>query len=105
MLQEAAIGDLIRWSRVDKQKYHLAGYAIVLEDIGKMVKIYWVGKTPIPLETLVDGSCWVFKKRCIVISKHGDPDYENLRYDRRCMVEGREGNGERKGEEGEAKET
>ncbi len=96
MIEEATIGDLIRWSRIDNHKYQLAGYAIVLEDIGKMIKIYWIGKTPIPLETLIDGSCWVFKSRCTVISKHGEPNYENLRYDRRCMVEGRDKNGKRR---------
>jgi len=94
VIQEATTGDLIRWSRKDSHKYYLAGYAIVLEDIGKMIKIYWIGKTPVPLETLIDGSCWVFKRRCIVISKHGEPDHENLRYDRRQMGEGREKGGE-----------
>tara|TARA_R110000824_G_scaffold279853_2_gene467964 strand:- start:410 stop:721 length:312 start_codon:yes stop_codon:yes gene_type:complete len=103
VVQEATKGDLVRWSRNDRHKYYLAGYAIVLEDIGKLIRIYWIGKTPVPLETLVDGSCWVYKSRCIVISKHGEPDYENLRYDRRCMVEGREE--ERKGKKGKAKGT
>ena len=87
MILEPTIGDLIRWSRVDGNKHYLAGYAIVIEDIKTMVRIYWTKETPIPLDTLEDGSCWVYKRRCIVISKHGDPDYENLRYDRRQMVE------------------
>tara|TARA_R110000824_G_scaffold173468_1_gene351579 strand:+ start:6363 stop:6662 length:300 start_codon:yes stop_codon:yes gene_type:complete len=85
---EPTIGDLIRWSRVDGNKHYLAAYAIVIEDnMENMIRIYWTRKTPIPLETLEDGSCWVFKRRCIIVSKHGDPDYENLRYDRRQMVE------------------
>ena len=90
MILEPTIGDLIRWHRVDGNKHYLAAYAIVVEDMDNMIRIYWTRQTPIPLETLEDGSCWVFKRRCIIISKHGEPDYENLRYDRRCMVEGRE---------------
>ena len=96
MVPEATIGDFIRWSRIDGNKHYLAGYAIVIEDIGKMIRIYWATKTPIPLETLEDGTCWVFKKRCIIISRHGDPSYENLRYDRRQMVEGRKESGKEK---------
>ena len=95
MILEPAIGDLIRWSRIDGNKHYLAGYAIVIEDIDKMIRIYWTRRTPIPLETLEDGSCWVFKNRCIIISKHGDPNYENLRYDRRQMVEGKKGRGKK----------
>ena len=99
MIPDPTIGDFIRWSRIDGNKHYLAGYAIVIEDMGKMIRIYWTTRTPIPFDTLEDGTCWVFKKRCIIISRHGDPDYENLRYDRRQMVEGREkGEGEeRKG--------
>ena len=95
MILEPTIGDLIRWSRVDGNKHYLAGYAIVIEDIKTMVRIYWTKETPIPLETLEDGSCWVYKKRCIIVSKHGDPDYENLQYDRRQMVEGKKGRGKK----------
>ena len=87
MISKPTVGDLIRWSRVDGNKHYLAGYAVVIEDMDNMVRIYWTGQTPIPFETLEDGSCWVFKNRCIIISRHGDPDYENLRYDRRQMVE------------------
>jgi len=93
---EPAIGDLIRWSRIDGNKHYLAGYAIVIEDMENMIRIHWTKKTPIPFETLEDGTCWVFKKRCIIISRHGDPDYENLRYDRRQMVEGREKGGKKR---------
>ena len=98
MVLEPTIGDLIRWSRVDGNKHYLAGYAIVIEDMEQMVKIYWAGVVPIPFETLEDGTCWVYKKRCTIISKHGDSNYENLRYDRRQMVEteGREEDKERK---------
>ena len=56
MVPEATIGDFIRWSRIDGNKHYLAGYAIVIEDIGKMIRIYWATKTPIPLETLEDGT-------------------------------------------------
>jgi hypothetical protein len=87
VISEPTIGDFIRWSRVDGNKHYLAGYAIVIQDIGKMIRIHWIRSVPIPLETLDDGTCWVYKRRCIVISKHGEPDYENLRYDRRQMVE------------------
>ena len=90
MLPDPTIGDLIRWSRVDGNKHYLAGYAIIIEDITRMVRIHWLGAAPIPLDTMEDGTCWVFKERCIIISRHGDPDYENLRYDRRQMVERRE---------------
>ena len=94
MIPDPTIGDLIRWSRIDGNKHYLAAYAIVIEDnMENMIRIYWTRKTPIPLETLEDGSCWVFKRRCIIVSKHGDPDYENLRYDRRQMVEGRKKGG------------
>lgn len=87
MIHDPTIGDFVKWSRVDGNKYYLAGYAIVIQDIGKMIRIHWFGSVPIPLETQDDRTCWVFKRRCIVISKHGDPDYENLRYDRRQVVE------------------
>ncbi len=87
MVPDPTVGDFIRWSRVDGNKHYLAGYAVVVEDMENMVRIHWTGQTPIPFETLEDGTCWVFKKRCIIISRHGDPDYENLRYDRRQMVE------------------
>lgn len=50
-----------------------------------MIRIHWIGKSPIPLETLDDGTCWVFKRRCIIVSREGDSDYENLRYGRRKM--------------------
>ena len=96
MIPDPTIGDLVRWSRIDGNKHYLAGYAIVIEDMDNMIRIYWTRKTPIPLETLEDGTCWVFKKRCIIISRHGDPDYENLRYDRRQMVEGREKGGKKR---------
>ncbi len=97
MIPEPTIGDLIGWSRVDGNKHYLAGYAIVVEELDDMIKIHWTRTAPIPLETLEDGTCWVFKRRCIIISRHGDPDYENLRYDRRQMVEEqgkKEGEGE-----------
>ena len=90
MISKPTVGDLIRWSRVDGNKHYLAGYAIVVEDLDNMIRIYWARASPIPLETLEDGTCWVFKRRCMIISRHGDPDYENLRYDRRQMVEGKE---------------
>ena len=90
VISKPTVGDLIRWSRVDGNKHYLAGYAIVVEDLDNMIRIYWTRASPIPLETLEDGTCWVFKRRCIIISRHGDPDYENLRYDRRQMVEGKE---------------
>jgi len=96
VIPDPTIGDLVRWSRIDGNKHYLAGYAIVIEDMDNMIRIYWTRKTPIPLETLEDGTCWVFKKRCIIISRHGDPDYENLRYDRRQMVEGREKGGKKR---------
>jgi hypothetical protein len=87
---EPEIGDLVRWSRVDGNKHYLAGHAIVVEDMKNMVRIFWTNDSPIPFETLEDGTCWVYKKRCIIVSKHGDPNYENLQYDRRQMVEGPE---------------
>jgi hypothetical protein len=71
---EPEIGDLVRWSRVDGNKHYLAGHAIVVEDMKNMVRIFWTNDSPIPFETLEDG----------------DPNYENLQYDRRQMVEERE---------------
>jgi len=88
MIPDPIIGDLVRWSRTDFHKHYLAGYAIVTGDFDLMIQVHWLGKTPIPLETTENGFCWVFKRRCIIISRHGDPNYENLRYDRRQMVEG-----------------
>ena len=87
VLPDPIIGDLVRWSRKDLHKHYLAGYAIVTADFDLMIQIHWLGKSPIPLETTEKGFCWVYKKRCIIISRHGDANYENLRYDRRQMVE------------------
>lgn len=98
MIPQPTIGDLIRWSRTDFHQHYLAGYAIVTGDFDLMIQIHWVGISPIPLETQDDGTCWVFKSRCIIISRAGDPDYENLRYGRRKVDNGEE-DGE--GEEGE----
>lgn len=81
VIPDPAIGDLIRWSREDGHKHYLAGYAIVIEENKLMIRIYWLRKSPIPFETLEDGTCWVYKKRCMIISRHGDPDFKNLRYD------------------------
>ena len=98
MIPQPTIGDLVRWSRTDFHQHYLTGYAIVTGDFDLMIHIYWVGKSPIPLETTDDGSCWVFKRRCIIISRAGDPDYENLRHDRGKMVDGKEGREEGKDE-------
>ena len=80
MIPEPIIGDLVRWSRVDFHKHYLAGFAIVTGDFDLMIRIHWVGKSPVPLETTENGFCWVYKKRCMIVSRHGDPNYENLRY-------------------------
>ena len=87
MLPEPTIGDLIRWSRTDRHQHYLAGYAIVVGDFDLMVRIKWIGKSPVPLETTDDGTCWVFKSRCMVISKSKEPDYENLLFSGPMMKE------------------
>ena len=96
MILEPEIGDLIRWSRVDFHKHYLAGYAVVTKAFGLMIQIHWLGKSPVPLETTEKGFCWVYRRRCIIISRHGDPFYENLRYDRRQVVELRKDGEERR---------
>ena len=87
MLPEPTIGDLIRWSRTDRHQHYLAGYAIVVGDFDLMIRIHWIGKSPVPQETTDDGTCWVFKSRCMVISKSKEPDYENLLFSGPMMKE------------------
>ena len=49
-----------------------------LGDFDLMIRIHWIGKSPVPLENTDDGTCWVFKSRCMVVSKAKEPGYENL---------------------------